>query len=73
MKLFIWNRADGATERYHDKGGVVAIADNLERARVLISQLTGTNGCTALTEAPDVERNCDGPEYVVVHPDAGCC
>jgi len=75
MKLYIWHRADRATANYHDEGGVIAIAESLERARELIKPNTGKDeqDCSALTQVPDLVRECEGPEGVFVHPDAGCC
>jgi hypothetical protein len=71
MKLFVWNDVTKATDNYHDGGGIVVIADSLERARELIEQKSP--GCSAATEDPDLVRECEGQEYIAVHRDAGCC
>ena len=72
VKLFVWNEANAATDNYHSGGGIVAIAPTLERARELIGAEAPEN-CEALTKEPDLTRECAGPEYVAIHPDAGCC
>lgn len=71
MKLFIWYDVAKASSRYHDEGGVVVIADSLDRARELIEQ--AAPGCAAATVAPSLVRECDGPEHITIHPNAGCC
>jgi hypothetical protein len=74
MKLFIWNDADNASDNYHSGGGVVVIADDLARAREILKPATAENGrCEALSAPPDLVRECEGPECVFVHPNAGCC
>lgn len=73
MKLFMWDFVGGATGSYHDGGGVVVIAETLERAREMIAAEKEREKCEALTQEPDLVRECDGPEHISVHPDAGCC
>ena len=75
MKLFVWNRVDHATDNYHDEGGVMVIAETLDRARELLKGKTGKDErpCGALTKEPDLVRECEGPDYIGVFPDAGCC
>lgn len=71
MKLFVWDRVDQATSRQHREGGVVVIAVSLERARELIKE--AAPHCEALTAEPSLSRECEGPEHLTIHPDAGCC
>jgi len=75
MKLFVWNYVERASDNYHDCGGIVVIADSLERAREIVAERTGKDDkpCEAMTKIPDLTRDCEGPEYVAIHPDAGCC
>lgn len=74
MQLFIWNRVDHATDNYHNEGGVVVIADTLERARAMLDGHGDRSApCGAMTADPDVTRECAGPEYIAIHADAGCC
>lgn len=71
MKLFVWDRVEKASPNYHDEGGVVVIAGSLERARELVEKQAP--GCEAATVEPSLVRECEGPEYLTIHPDAGCC
>lgn len=80
MKLFVWNDADAVSANYHSNGGLVVIAESFERAREMIAEATKKKPysqpdaiCEALTIAPDLIRECEGPEYIAVHPNAGCC
>lgn len=73
MKLFMWDYVGNATSNYHDEGGIVVIAETLERAREMISSDKEREKCEALTKEPDLVRECEGPEHISVHKDAGCC
>lgn len=75
MKLFVWNNVDHVSDSYHDNGGVVAIAESLQRAREIIAEATrhAEKPCAAMTIEPDLSRECDGPEFIAIHPNAGCC
>jgi hypothetical protein len=73
MKLFMWDSVGGATGSYHDDGGVVVIAETLERAREMIASEKEREKCEALTLEPDLIRECDGAEHISIHPNAGCC
>lgn len=71
MNLYIWHRVEKASGNYHDGGGVVVIAASLDRAREMVEATA--KGCAASTEEPDLVRPCEGPEFIAIHPDAGCC
>jgi hypothetical protein len=75
MKLFVWNDVDGVSHNYHDGGGVVVIAETLDRAReIIVSEGRSKPDCGALKADPDLVRDCAaGEEYIAIHPDAGCC
>lgn len=73
MKLFMWDRVGRASGSYHDEGGIVVIAETLARAREMISADKARVNCEALTVEPDLIRECEGPEHLSVHEDAGCC
>lgn len=73
MKLFMWDRVGHASGNYHDEGGIVVIAETLERAREMIAASKERAKCEALTMTPDLVRECEGPEHISVHEDAGCC
>jgi len=73
-KIFIWERVDEATCNYHDEGGIVVVADDLDDARrTLVGQVP--ENCGAFNEEPtrafDLNGNHD--RYTFVFPDAGCC
>ena len=67
MNIYIWRRVKKLTDRYHEEGGVVAVAATLEGARNIVGK--------PLPE-PDfvyVLADPEAPEVVVVFPDSGCC
>ena len=71
MKMFVWENVGNLTGNYHDGGGVVVIAADLEDAR---KQIKGAceKGCTALKDAPDFTANVEADEgKCFVFPDAG--
>lgn len=70
MKLFVWNYLIGLTDNYHDGGGLVIIAEDLVEANLLVTSETEFNEVLPL---PDLTRECEGPVYIKVHADAGCC
>lgn len=75
MKLFIWHSVSYVSSNYHHEGAVVVIADSLDRAREMIAEKTAkcADGCGAMVVDPDLTRECEGPELIAVHIDAGCC
>lgn len=38
MKVFVWENVDNLTENYHDSGGLVVVAESLERARQVVNE-----------------------------------
>lgn len=72
--MYVWETVGDLTNSYHDGGGVVVIADNMEAARELLKTHGARKGCEAFTASPDfsapVETNED---KVFIFPDAGCC
>jgi hypothetical protein len=83
MQLFIWQCVSNLTNRYHDGGGLVIVAQNLDAARELLRQTDGVlterigdiDRCCAFDIAPNVvyELHPDTTPSVRVFPDAGCC
>jgi hypothetical protein len=78
VKAFIWQRAEHVTRAYHDEGGVVAVAPDLDHARTLIGERVPVDDdepCTALTDEPDVVIDVSGRTLpsCFIFPDAGCC
>lgn len=67
MKLFIWEYLGCLTQSYHDGGGLVIIAEDLDRAKVM-------NGAIGDT-VPDKVYALKGKneEAMFVFPDEGCC
>ena len=67
MRMFVWEYLEGITHNYHDGGGVVAIAKDLERAQQLV-------GKPAKGKAADYSTSVGTTkEKVFIFPDAGCC
>lgn len=85
MKLFIWKRVGGVTANWHDEGGVVVVAESVERARELLAKEPGVrvqesrdgDRCGAFDSDPDLVFECKPGEAVdcavILFPDAGCC
>ena len=67
MKLFIWESLDGLTDSYHDGGGLVVVAEDLDKAKTM-NEAIGDN-------LPDKVYDLKGKneEAVYVFPDSGCC
>lgn len=72
--LFVWESVGDLTENYHDGGGVLVIADNLELARELLAKSV-PSGCDAFRQPPDFTASVakETEDKVTVFPDAGCC
>lgn len=70
MSIYVWEVAAGVTGNYHNGGGVVVVAPDLESARALLPE-----DCSARTEDPDAiySVNGDPVSQVFLFPDAGCC
>lgn len=75
MNIYIWENVSNLTYRYHDEGGLVIIAKDLDQARTMYRAQGGEVNCTALTQKPTRVIACAGEETptVFVFPDAGCC
>lgn len=71
MKIFIWQTIDKCTSNYHPEGGVVVVAENLERAKELA---LGSGAEIKEDEKPDAVYDvAQAEEKVFIFPDAGCC
>lgn len=81
MKLFLWEELDHLTGRYHSGGGLVIIADSIERAKEIAKEHSDkyqkeTDGapCFIIDKEPDIILNTDATEEAFyAFPDAGCC
>lgn len=67
MKLFIWDYLCELTDSYHNGGGLVVVAEDLDKAKAL-------NGAIG-DNPPDRVYDLKGKneEAVYVFPDSGCC
>ncbi len=77
MKLFIWEEVNYLTDRWHNEGGCVIIAEDLNAARKLFLEDDNNteSKCDLLTEPPDLEAELpsDSEPRVFMFPNAGCC
>lgn len=71
MQLFLWERLERVSDRWHCEGGLVIVAENYEMAKAMLA----SNPDITIDKEPDrifeIGRNAE-PEYFVF-PDAGCC
>ena len=74
MKIFVFQRIDTCSDNYHEEGGLVVIAKDVEHAKELLK----TDNAISVTdeEWKNVESfaladNVE-PKFWVM-PDAGCC
>lgn len=74
LNIYIWERVDKVSDRYHEAGGVIVIANDSDRAR----ELAKDNGVVLTQDKKD--KNPDHAmkieainEQIIVFPDAGCC
>jgi len=72
MNIYIWERIQKCSNRFHPAGGVVIFSSTLERA----IELAKESGCEFEEgeETPDfTAKACHATERVFIFPDAGCC
>lgn len=77
-KAFIWEYVDGLTGNYHDGGGAIVFAPDLDCARSALRAFEDVkDDCEAFTKDPthviDVSMPDRAMPSVIVFPDAGCC
>lgn len=73
MKIFILEYVEQLTGNYHPEGGLVVIADNLERAKEICGE---QDGCEPSEKEWDkaVVYDCTAiEEKIFVFPNTGCC
>lgn len=68
MKLFIFEYVDALTQSYHDGGGLVVVAKDLESAKLLQPAIKDTEP-TIVYDLPAKYKE----EASYVFPDTGCC
>lgn len=72
MKLFLWYYLDHVSSRFHEQGGLVVIADSLDRAKEIAIE----KDCHIRIDCPPDKVFTlleAAEEEVIVFPDAGCC
>lgn len=66
MKVYIFDYINELTSNYHDGGGLVVVAESLERVNEMFPQTVG--------ETPnDILETSEKFEKSYIFPDAGCC
>lgn len=67
MKLIVWEEVGPISTRWHDTGGVVAIAESRERAE--------ENELKASLDEhePEIVESGAGTEHLWIFENAGCC
>lgn len=67
MRMFVWEYIGGLTDRWHSGGGLMVVAETVERAREIAPGNTSGE--------PDAVYELEGEpeEKVFIFPDSGCC
>ncbi len=77
MKIYIWEKVDRVTGNWHDDGGLVVFAEDLDKAREELRLYGVPKDCEAFDKDPDyVVPVADGAYEepgAIVFPNAGCC
>lgn len=79
MKQFIWHNTHPVTDEYHDGGGLLIVAEDLEKARqAWRDEVEGGQSYTpikptATDKDPDHAWTVEADPTVLVFPDSGCC
>lgn len=81
MRIFVWEYIGPVSSSWHNSGGVLVIAESIDRAKTLVDELRLSNGITPKDLASDplgepelqAELVGDHEERIMVFPDAGCC
>lgn len=83
MKVFVWKDLMEVSTNYHREGGLVVVAESLERAREIVKEKVDVRDyeyqdpvdCEAKSVDPDAQYNItdDAEEGFFVFPNAGCC
>lgn len=81
MKIMIFERLDGLTNCYHQEGGLVIIAKNIDSAKKLVEQKKFKECIDEdfelsqedLAKAKVLELSGSHKEEIIIFPDTGCC
>lgn len=72
--MYVWENVSGLTNNWHDGGGALVIAEDLEMARILLLRNGVSESSETLTKEPDFTTSVEtNEEKVFIFPDAGCC
>jgi hypothetical protein len=76
VKAFVWDYIDCVTENYHAGGGVLVIAESLDKAVAMIPRTNGDGDREPKPLGPptavyELAEDCN--PSLLVFPDAGCC
>ena len=74
MKIYVFERIDKCSDNYHEEGGLVVIAKDVEHAKKLLKSddsITVTDKEWGEVESFALADNVE-PKFWVM-PDAGCC
>lgn len=80
MKLYLFKRIEQLSDSWHQEGGLVIVANDLEHAKSLIAneeyiKPTDAEWVEAIVYPLDTSNDSDPHIWPVVYtfPDAGCC
>lgn len=75
MDMFIWYNVTNVSERYHNEGGLIVVAANLDEAYKLCREHTTLRKSSVFNEPPDEVYPLAGTPTpnILTFPDAGCC
>ena len=80
--IFVWEYIGPVSSNWHSSGGVLVVAENVDRAKTMVDELR-RGFCTEFEKPEDfdplgesgftAELVGDQPERIMVFEDAGCC
>jgi hypothetical protein len=82
MKVFVWQDLSCMSRAFHKAGGIIVIADSLDRAREILKEDNhwnmeeGSSMSTALNTDPAIIIDsiaAPEEEKIFYFPNAGCC
>jgi hypothetical protein len=72
--VFVWESASGLTSCWHDGGGAMVVAGDLQEARELLKKHGVKEDSSVFSEEPGYKAQVmDDKDHVFIFPDAGCC
>lgn len=73
MRVYVLHRIEKASDRYHEEGGVVVVAQDEQSARALATAAGCKPTDSEWAEAVVYEVAGDVAPTIYVFPDSGCC